>query len=108
MLAAQRLPFAVPSPMGAVSLNDGRTMRVERLLPGRPLDEFYEPAQDDLEQRVIDAVIYVLGGLREFTVEGPTRTILDGEAYLHGAASKSLAPSLRNETPQCGAPRTTC
>lgn len=80
VLAAQDLPFAVPSPLGAVALDDGRTMKVERLLPGHPLDDHHDP-KDDLDQRVVDAVVDVLDGMRSLSFEVPIRTILDGEQY---------------------------
>lgn len=80
-LATRTLPFAVPSPLGSAPLGDGRTMKIERLLPGRPLDEFYDPAGGGLDPRVVDAVGDVLDGLRELSFEVPARTILDGERY---------------------------
>ncbi|GEM_PF-1035354 len=79
-LASRDLPFGVPSPLGVVALDDGRTMKVERLLPGHPLDEHHDP-EGDLEQRVVDAVVDVLDGLRSLSFEVPARTILDGERY---------------------------
>jgi aminoglycoside phosphotransferase (APT) family kinase protein len=56
-------------------------MRVERLLPGRPLGEFYAPATGELSPRVVTAVGDVLAGLRDLQFEVPARTILDGEMY---------------------------
>jgi len=86
-LAAHTLPFAVPTLIGTTLLSDGRTMRIERLLPGRPLDDFYDPAEGSLDQRVIDAVGDVLDGLRELSFEVPARAILDGEHYEATAAT---------------------
>ncbi|RZU63205.1 aminoglycoside phosphotransferase family protein [Zhihengliuella halotolerans] len=80
-LATRSFPFAVPAPLGTTDLSDGRTMRIERLLPGRPLDDFYDPTLGALNSHVVTAVGDVLAGLRELQFEVPARTILDGERY---------------------------
>lgn len=81
MVASCPLPFGVPVPIGAMPLADGRTMKVERLLPGRALDDFYDPASGVLDERVIGAIGDVLAGLRELRCEMPAHIILDGERY---------------------------
>lgn len=120
-LATHTFPFAVPSPLGAADLSDGRTMKVERLLPGRLLDEFYDPATGELDGHVVTAVGDVLAGLRDLQFEVPARAILDGEMYEAKADTwadalvdlgrrrvAQFGDQLRPATLMCVAPWRTC
>lgn len=80
-LGRESLPIAVPRPLGSVVLEDGRIMRLERLLPGRTLDDFRESARDTLDPRVVRALGDVLESLRGLMIDVPDRAILDGERY---------------------------
>ncbi|MBU4213812.1 MAG: aminoglycoside phosphotransferase family protein [Actinobacteria bacterium] len=81
-LARERLQFELPRPLGSVHLADGRVVRIERYLPGRPLDEFYDPDGGSVAGEVVDALGDVLEGLQGLWFDLPAMRILDGEQYV--------------------------
>ncbi|WP_432523198.1 phosphotransferase family protein [Kineococcus sp. SYSU DK006] len=63
-LNQSRLPFAVPAPMGRLTLPDGRSLLRQPRLRGRSIGDFYDPAAGRLDPRAEQALVDLLGALR--------------------------------------------
>ncbi len=63
-LARCDLPFAVPAPLGRISLPDGRSVLRQPRLRGRNIGDFYDSATGHLDHRAGDALVELLGALQ--------------------------------------------
>lgn len=63
-LNQSRLPFAVPAPLGRLTLPDGRSLLRQPRLHGRSIGDFYDPAAGRLDPRAEQALADLLSALR--------------------------------------------
>ncbi|WP_432540734.1 phosphotransferase family protein [Kineococcus sp. SYSU DK002] len=62
-LNQSHLPFAVPAPLGRLTLPDGRSLLRQPRLRGRSIGDFYDPATGRLDPRAEQALIELLSAL---------------------------------------------
>ncbi|MEW1960811.1 hypothetical protein [Kineococcus sp. NPDC059986] len=59
-----RLPFAVPAPLGRLTLSDGRCLLRQPRLRGRSIRDFYDSARGHLDPRAEQALVELLSAMR--------------------------------------------